>query len=114
VTTDTETAFETGDFDVVLSDPAAFFGSPQAILDDATLSTAEMQQLLTAWRQDLADRHGAADEGMLPDVPGIIEADVRLGEAIVAALATIEARTADEDSRPNLPTRIWRRLTGKG
>ncbi|HPU14502.1 MAG TPA: hypothetical protein PK808_00310 [Polymorphobacter sp.] len=97
-------------FDVVAGDPAAFFETPQAIVDDATLSRTEKLQLLDEWAQDLADRNTAVDEGMVPDHAGPIDRDVRMAAAVTEARAKVEASA--DSAAPSLPVRLWKRLTG--
>ncbi len=97
-------------FDIVCGDPAAFFDTPQAIVDDTTLSRAEKLQLLDEWAQDLADRSTAADEGMVPDRAGPIDRDVRMAAAVVEARAAVE--TGADNHTPSLAVRLWKRLTG--
>jgi hypothetical protein len=101
---------ETGEFDVVLGDPAAFYRHPRAVLDDASLTTAERHALLTAWAQDLADRNAAVGEGMVPDKAGSVDRDVALAADVAAAIATLPPAEA-----PGLLAatgRLWRRLLG--
>ena len=97
-------------FDIVCGDPAAFFDTPQAIVDDTTLSRTEKLQLLDEWAQDLADRSTAADEGMVPYRAGPIDRDVRMAAAVVEARAAVE--TGEDNHKPSLAVRMWKRLTG--
>jgi hypothetical protein len=97
-------------FDIVCGDPAAYFETPQAVLDDVNLTRTEKLQLLDEWAHDLADRSSAVDEGMVPDAAGPIDRDVRLSTAIVAARVLVDA--SPETPAPSLPVRLWRRLTG--
>ena len=101
---------QTDDFDVVSQDPAAWYHLPQAVLDDAQLRHAEKARLLDEWALDLADRSTAADEGMVPEVPGLIDRDVKLQDKIIAAQAALAAIVAD-DAALSLPQRLWRRIT---
>ena len=102
-------ADQTDDFDLVSQDPAAWYRQPQAILADPQLRHAEKARLLDEWALDLADRSTAADEGMVPDVPGLIDGDVRMQDRIIAAQAELAATAAD-DAAPSLPQRLWRRI----
>lgn len=97
-------------FDVVAGDPEQFFETPQAIVNDATLSRKEKLQLLDEWAQDIADRNAAAGEGMVPEQPGRVDRDVRMAAAVTAARATVEA--GEDTQLPSLPVRLWKRLTG--
>ena len=109
--TDTRTAnARTDPYDMVCHDPAAYFETPQAVVDDETLTHAEKLQLLDEWAHDLADRSSAADEGMVPEIPGTIDRDVKLGAEIIAARQAVEA--SEDASAASLPVRLWRRLTG--
>jgi hypothetical protein len=105
-----DTQENTAPFDVVAGDPEAFFETPQAVVDDATLSRTEKLQLLDEWAQDLADRSTAADEGMVPDGAGPIDRDVRMAAAVVEARAAVE--TGEDNHKPPLAVRLWKRLTG--
>jgi hypothetical protein len=97
-------------FDIVCRDPAAYFDTPQAVLDDVSLTRTEKLQLLDEWAQDLSDRSSAAQEGMIPDVSGAIDRDVQLGAALVTARALVEA--SPETPPASMAVRLWRRLTG--
>ena len=101
---------ETGEFNVVLGDPAAFYRHPEAVLDDTTLTLAERHALLAAWAQDIADRNAAVGEGMVPDVAGAVDRDVALAAAVAAAIAALPP--ADAPGLLAATGRLWRRLTG--
>jgi hypothetical protein len=103
-------SLETGEFDVVLGDPAAFYRQPGAVLDDPTITRDERHALLTAWAQDLADRSNAMGEGMVPEANGVAERDVAMASAVAAALAALPP--ADESGLLAATGRLWRRLTG--
>jgi hypothetical protein len=102
---------ETNDFDAVRQDPAAWYRVPQAVLDDPQLRRDEKANLLAEWALDLGDRNNAADEGMLPEVPGLIDRDVRMQDQVAAAQKALEAMAAD-DAALSFPQRLWRRITG--
>lgn len=97
-------------FEIVCSDPAAYFDTPQAIVDDPTLTRTEKLQLLDEWAHDLDDRSRSAAEGMIPDATGLLDRDVKLGAAIVAARLLVE--TGADTPGASLPVRLWRRLIG--
>lgn len=103
---------ETDDFDIVLQDPAAYYRVPQAIVDDKNLSLAEKHALLAEWELDLADRSTAADEGMVPETPGLIDRDVKMHDRVVAARAALDAAGEADSGLLSLPRRIWKRITG--
>ena len=103
-------ADQTNDFDLVSQDPAAWYGQPQAILDDAQLRHGEKARLLDEWALDLADRRTAADEGMVPEVPRLIDRDVKMQDRIISAQADLATIVA-EDAAQSLPQRLWRRIT---
>ncbi|MBC7519982.1 MAG: hypothetical protein H7268_02640 [Sandarakinorhabdus sp.] len=106
---------ETDDFATVSQDPAAWYRQPQAILDDPQLRRAEKASLLAEWALDLGDRNTAADEGMLPDVPGLIDRDIRMQDRVAAAQAALAAMIVDDaahDASLSFPQRLWRRTTG--
>jgi hypothetical protein len=102
---------ETSDFENVRQDPSAWYCAPQAVVDDPQLTLAEKQELLAEWAQDLSDRSTAADEGMVPEVPGLIDGDVKMQARVVAAQAALAAMTLD-DGALSFPQRLWRRITG--
>ena len=104
------TVAETDDFATVLLDPAAWYHHPQAVVDDTSLSQDEKRALLTEWEQDVADRSAAADEGMVPEVPGIIDRDVKIQDRLAAARTALEAQADTEFM--SLPQRLWRRIAG--
>ena len=101
---------ETDDFEQVKLDPGAWYDAPRAILDDKQLQRAEKHALLAEWSRDLTDRSAAATEGMVPDKPGMIDADNKMRDKVVAALAELDADEAEEASL-SLPARLWRRIT---
>jgi hypothetical protein len=47
---------------------------------------------------------------MVPDVPGLVDRDVRIQDRIIAAQAELAAIEAD-DAAQSLPQRLWRRIT---
>lgn len=95
-------------FAEVVADPAAFYATPSAIVDDPALSRRERLHLLGEWAQDLVDRQVAENEGMAPETPGAGAEDTSLLRRVNAAIETVEA--SPEES-PGLLTRVWRRLT---
>jgi hypothetical protein len=103
-------SLETGEFDVVLGDPAAFYRQPGAVLDDPTITRAERHALLSAWAQDLADSNNASGEGMVPEINGSAERDVAMTSAVAAALAALPP--AEDSGLLAATGRLWRRLTG--
>ncbi len=103
-------SLETGEFDVVLGDPAAFYRHPQAVIDDPTITRDERFALLSAWAQDLADRSSASGEGMVPEVSGAAERDLAMTAAVAAALDTLPPTT--ETGLLAATGRLWQRLTG--
>ena len=102
---------ETSDFETVRQDPAAWYRLSQAVLDDAHLTSAEKFSLLEEWAHDLTDRSNAADEGMVPRAPALVDTDVRMHERVVAAQKALSEMAATPDSL-SLAARIWRRITG--
>ena len=103
-------SLETGEFDVVLGDPAAFYRHPQAVLDDPTITREERSALLSAWAQDLADRNKASGEGMVPEIRGSADRDIAMTSAVSAALAALPP--AAEPGLLAATGRLWQRLTG--
>lgn len=101
---------ETSDFEIIKQDPSAWYSLPQAILDDAGLSHSEKRSLLDEWEQDLVDRSAASDEGMVPEVPALIDHDDTMRERVRAAQSALGGTGASETL--SLVTRIWRRITG--
>ncbi|MGL4542822.1 MAG: hypothetical protein ACRCUI_09965 [Polymorphobacter sp.] len=106
-----DTPNSSASFDIVAGDPAAYFETPQGIVDDATLNRAEKLQLLNEWALDLADRNTAVDEGMVPDHGGPLDRDVQMAAAVTAAHATVSAGADSQVAA--LPLRLWKRLTGR-
>lgn len=104
-------ADETDDFELVSQDPAAWYETPQAVLDDQHLAVAEKARLLEEWARDLADRSGAADEGMVPAADGGSDRDVRMLDRVSKARAILGA-TADNDAALSPSQRLWRRIAG--
>ena len=103
-------SLETGEFDVVLGDPAAFYRHPQAVLDDPTITREERFALLSAWAQDLADRNDASGEGMVSEIRGSADRDIAMTSAVAAALAALPP--AAEPGLLAATGRLWQRLTG--
>ncbi|WP_310498449.1 hypothetical protein [Sandarakinorhabdus sp.] len=100
----------TDDFDLVSQDPAAWYLQPQAVLDDAQLSHAEKGRLLEEWALDIGDRSTAADEGMVAEIPVLVDRDARMQDRIISAQAEL-ALMAANDAALSLPQRLWRRIT---
>jgi hypothetical protein len=102
---------ETDDFDLVGQDPAAWYRRPHDILDDPQLDRTEKARLLDEWARDLVQRSVAADEGMVPDTPGLIDRDTRMQDRVAEAQAQLAA-TAAIAARQTVTRRLWRRITG--
>ena len=102
---------ETNDFDLVKQDPAAWYRLPQAVIDDANLSSAEKYSLLQEWAHDLADRSNAAGEGMVPDAPALSDHDAAMRDRVAEAQAILADMAATPENQ-SFAARIWRRLTG--
>jgi hypothetical protein len=102
---------QTDDFTAVRQDPSAWYRLPQDVLDDPQLRRDEKASLLAEWALDLDDRASAADDGMMPDVPGLIDHDVKMRDRVTAAQTALEAMVAD-DAALSFPQRLWRRITG--
>jgi len=81
------------DYDAVLSDPAAHFAEPAAVLDAAELTTEQKIAVLRQWEYDENEIAVAAEEGM----PGP-ESD--LLQKIAAVLAEL-----DPDAGPVAPNK---------
>ncbi len=100
-------AADVEDFDEVVSDPAAFYETPEAVVDDGALNRAQRLRLLGEWAQDLIDRQVAENEGMAPETPAAGAADAQLLRRVNAAIEVVEA---SPEAPGNLLTRVWRRL----
>jgi len=96
-------------FDAVVVDPAAYFETPQAIVDDATLTRDEKLRLLDEWELDISERSTAADEGMVPDDSTRLDHDARTAVAIKSAHASVVE--GPDVETPSLPMRLWKRLS---
>jgi hypothetical protein len=98
---------DVNDFGQVVADPAAFYATPAAIVDDAGLTRQQRLQLLGEWAQDLVDRQVAENEGMAPETAGAGARETSLLRLVNAAMEQVEA---SPETPPNLLTRAWRRL----
>jgi hypothetical protein len=74
--------------------PATRYPHPQAVLDDARLSSVQKAELLAEWALDLGDRSTASDEGMASPSPARSDRDVQMLDRVIAAQASLEAATA--------------------
>jgi hypothetical protein len=72
--------------------PASYYNSPDAVLSDARLSTAEKRLILSSWASDM---YAVESKPALREVPGIPE-PIRLGD-ILAALRELDG---EDDPRP--------------
>lgn len=96
------------DFETAISDPAAYYPEPEAILADTELTHAQKERFLCEWAQDLVDRQVADQEGMVP--PEDAEAaDAALLRRINHA---IEQLKDAEDAEPAEPRSFWKRFLG--
>lgn len=100
-------ASEGDDFETALTDPAAYYADPEAIVADPGLSHAQKKRFLTEWEQDLTDRQVADQEGMTPTDPALQDADAELLNRIRMAIQTLET---ESDSEGPTPRRWWQRL----
>lgn len=99
------------DFDVAVTDPAAFYASPEAVAADTELSVAQKRRFLTEWATDIEQRQTSADEGMSAATPAEPGDDAARLQRIQASLAELPADDADAQPETTMH-RLWRRLTG--
>lgn len=63
-----------------LKDPAAFFESPEAVLDDQRLTAGQKKAVLEQWKQDAQLLEKAAAENMAGGEPNMLH---RVSEALL-------------------------------
>jgi len=98
------------DFDTAVSDPAAFYTSPEAVMADADLSGAQKRRFLSQWAAHISERQGGLDEGMGAQEPEGSDDDAARLQRIQKALAALPE--TDDDAPETAMRRLWRRLGG--
>ncbi len=84
--------------------PAAHYDSPDDVLNDSELSTAEKRIILSSWASDMFTVESCR---ALREIPGMSHT-VRLAD-ILAALRRLDDDNDDDDPRPGgLPMRLRR------
>ncbi|MGY8637031.1 hypothetical protein RAD15_31630 [Bradyrhizobium sp. 14AA] len=81
--------------------PAAYYASPNAVLDDSELSTAEKRIILSSWASDM---YAVESHPALREIPGV-DHPIRLTDILVAL------RKLDDDGDPppgGVPMRLRR------
>ncbi len=107
-------AFETGEFELVALDPAAFYPSPREVVDDKGLTPDEKLRLLQEWEQVLKRKLESDGEGMAPPENGgraqrreNDAADLKLCDELVRLLNDEAVALAAPRS---VLGRLWRRI----
>lgn len=94
------------DFDTAVSDPAAFYADPDAVMADPHLTNGQRRRFLEQWGRDIQRRQESLSEGMgassMPPTGQDAEWERRI-------FKLLERLPEGEDSAPPL-SRLWRRL----
>ncbi len=94
------------DFDTAVSDPAAFYADPDAVMADPHLTNSQRRQFLEQWGRDIQRRQESLSEGMgassMPPTGQDSEWERRI-------FKLLERLPEGADSSPPL-SRLWRRL----
>lgn len=97
------------DFEIAVTDPAAYYGTPDDVSADPELTAVQRRRFLMEWAQDVEDRQAGVEEGMGAGEISGSDQDAKLLQRIRDCIA----RLPDDDPE-QLPgsalTRFWRRL----
>jgi hypothetical protein len=96
------------DFDTAVTDPAAYYESPAAIVADPDLTHAQRRYFLMEWAQDIEDRQVGVDEGMGAAELSGSDHDAQLLQSLRDCLATLP--DGQDNQPPSAVARLWRRL----
>lgn len=97
-------------FDIAVTDPAAFYATPEEVAADQELTVAQKRRFLTEWATDIEQRQTSADEGMSAATPADPSDDAARLQRIQASLAELPETDAEAQTESTIH-RLWRRLT---
>ena len=107
------TAEDTNDFDIVATNPAAYYSGPAAVFDDPDLTRAEKLRLLEEWEIDLTRQLESDGEGMAQGLDQADEGRRANDAALLKQVANWRRRAMEEDiaaANSTVVGRMWRRL----
>ena len=112
---------ETNDFDTVATNPAAYYSSPEAVLDDPELTREQKLRLLEEWEIDLKRTLESDSEGMAqgPDTESDDQSQQADDAALLRQVTNWLRRARGEDEGKPFPEapktvlgRVWKKLFG--
>lgn len=105
----------TSDFDTVCLNPAAYYGAPADVYNDAELTRAEKLRLLEEWETDLSRQLESDGEGMAQGQEDAQKDESRRANdaAMLKQAANYRRMLGEEQDKAGRSTalgRVWRRL----
>jgi hypothetical protein len=107
------TETDTEDFDVVATNPAAFYAGPDEVYADIDLTCAQKLRLLEEWEQDLTRQLESDGEGMAQGIDQPVDGSRENDGALLKKVAGYRRKLTDEKvdtDKPTMVGRVWRRL----
>lgn len=104
---------DTDDFDVVATDPAAYYTGPADVFDDPELTREQKLRLLEEWEIDLTRRLESDAEGMAQGMEQADEGKRANDAALLKQVSNWRRRALEEDMAAAKSTavgRMWRRI----
>ncbi|MFT3809689.1 MAG: hypothetical protein QM698_07205 [Micropepsaceae bacterium] len=107
------TTEDTNDFDIVATNPAAYYSGPAEVFEDPDLTRAQKLRLLEEWEIDLTRQLESDGEGMAQGLDQADEGRRANDAALLKQVANWRRRALEEDVQAANSTvvgRIWRRI----
>lgn len=106
-------ADHTDDFDIVATNPAAFYDGPAAVFADPELTREEKLRLLEEWEIDLSRQLESDGEGMAQGTDQADEGRRANDAALLRQVSNWRRRAIEEDmaaAPKSVIGRVWRRI----
>ena len=107
------TSEDTDDFDIVATNPAAYYSGPAEVFEDSGLTRAQKLRLLEEWEIDLTRQLESDGEGMAQGLDQADEGRRANDAALLKQVSNWRRRAMEEDATAAKSTvvgRMWRRI----
>ncbi len=106
-------ADDTDDFDIVATNPAAYYTGPADVFDDPELTREQKLRLLEEWEIDLTRQLESDAEGMAQGMDQADEGKRANDAALLKQVSNWRRRAMEEDiaaAKSTVMGRMWRRI----
>lgn len=106
------TADDTDDFDIVATNPAAYYTGPADVFEDPDLTRAQKLRLLEEWEIDLTRQLESDGEGMAQGTEQADEGKRANDAALLKQVSNWRRRALEEDNgaKKSAIGRVWHRI----